>query len=1224
VKILRLRISNLNSLRGDWLVDFTAPPLSESGLFAITGPTGAGKTTILDAITLALYGRVARYGADPNPEHVMSQHTGSCSAEVEFACAKGRYRSVWQLRRARNKPGGKVQGAERKVILLPDEQVLTQRIDESNHLVGELTALDCDRFLRSVMLAQGDFAAFVKAKANERTELLERITGTAVYSEISVAVFRQAEAAGRIREDLLRQTNALQVLAEEVRAEKGKESASALARLEGLKTEIGLLEIRIQHGKEFLDCAEEGRRIEVELGRLAQERQSAAADLEALERHERAAPFIGRLAALDLLIDLQRRDSAKLAGLRGQLPELAETCAKATAAAVQAQMDLGRAELEEESLKPLWAEVARMDDDISRSRSVLKERGEVIQRNERALKQLGEELSLKQAELSTSQEEQRGLDCWLGEHAPDAEIAPSLTELRVAFERWKGYARQCADAGKEVASLTAERECHAKAAGAMVLATASLKEELEAKATALEKLRDGFSAMAAGKEVSGWEQDRDDAQARVTRLMEFQSTGKERAMASARSSALNQTLHGLANKAASLAAGVAGARKDVESSQALVVASRKALEALRLVQSYEEQRHGLVAGLPCPLCGATDHPYASPDALPSEGVSAAEVELARAERQLKGAQDVLTVLEKDQAGVSVEQKLAVSDLEAITRTVRDLQAKWAAQQTALGLGFDPPATAELAGLLRGEEKRLVDLKRRIEELRGLETAVREGERGKDKVAAELARRTAEKEKLDALVNHVGSNLLAAQDRLRAAEISMATSAGTFQACANRFGEGVADLAGAAASIARLQGRASDHAKKTGAKSAIEGTIRTSEATLAQLQKQAEAASSTLAASKTEGAAEQERLQRLLESRRDKFGQKSVSAEQQRSTELMRTRRKGLETARTASFTATRHHEQCLRQIADLEKDVRERELKMAADALTISGVAAEAGFASLDQLRQALLDEGRAKATAEMKRRLNDWAQSLRGRKEAADSRRAKLPAGAGEDATGLSTLKARLEACQSERGAVEKHLGALGEELRQDDERLKQRVEIADRISSANTEFKRWARLSGLIGSATGAAFSRFAQGLTMERLVALGNRHLVQLFPRYSMRSSRTAADDLELEIVDHYQADASRPMRSLSGGEGFLASLALALGLSELARGESAIESLFIDEGIGSLDADSLETAMAALENLQARGKTIGLISHVEAVKERIRTQIRVQKRAGGCSELIVVSV
>jgi exonuclease SbcC len=190
------------------------------------------------------------------------------------------------------------------------------------------------------------------------------------------------------------------------------------------------------------------------------------------------------------------------------------------------------------------------------------------------------------------------------------------------------------------------------------------------------------------------------------------------------------------------------------------------------------------------------------------------------------------------------------------------------------------------------------------------------------------------------------------------------------------------------------------------------------------------------------------------------------------------------------------------------------------------------------------------------------------------------------------------------------------------EDDRLKERYAgITASIETQNKEFARWAKLSALIGSADGRKFSRFAQGLTLARLADLANLHLVKLSDRYQILKSRTK--DLELLIVDGYQADVVRPMATLSGGESFLVSLALALGLSDLASRKVQINSLFIDEGFGTLDSDTLDVAISALENLQAKGKTIGIISHVEALKERIGTQIQLTKQPGGSSKIKVMS-
>ena len=165
------------------------------------------------------------------------------------------------------------------------------------------------------------------------------------------------------------------------------------------------------------------------------------------------------------------------------------------------------------------------------------------------------------------------------------------------------------------------------------------------------------------------------------------------------------------------------------------------------------------------------------------------------------------------------------------------------------------------------------------------------------------------------------------------------------------------------------------------------------------------------------------------------------------------------------------------------------------------------------------------------------------------------------------------------------------------------------------------WRRLRELIGSHDGSKFRRYAQGMSLDILTRHANRHLATLSDRYQIcRDDDQEA--LNLHIEDLHQAGTKRPMASLSGGESFLASLALALGLSDLAGRNVRIESLFIDEGFGSLDPDTLEVAIAALEGLRQDNKTVGVISHVDLLKERIGTQIAVEKRAGGVSTIRII--
>lgn len=213
--------------------------------------------------------------------------------------------------------------------------------------------------------------------------------------------------------------------------------------------------------------------------------------------------------------------------------------------------------------------------------------------------------------------------------------------------------------------------------------------------------------------------------------------------------------------------------------------------------------------------------------------------------------------------------------------------------------------------------------------------------------------------------------------------------------------------------------------------------------------------------------------------------------------------------------------------------------------------------------------------------------------------------------------LSLQLQQRDVDLSALMEHKGKVGEVLNQDDQLRMKHKEVAEQLESQQREYDRFHKLSVLIGSADGKKFSRFAQGLTLARLTELANRHLLQLSDRY--RILKSPEKDLDLQIIDAYQADVIRPMSTLSGGESFLVSLALALGLSDLASRKVQINSLFIDEGFGTLDAETLDVAITALENLQANGKSIGVISHVEALKERIGTQIQVTKQPGGSSRI-----
>ena len=196
-------------------------------------------------------------------------------------------------------------------------------------------------------------------------------------------------------------------------------------------------------------------------------------------------------------------------------------------------------------------------------------------------------------------------------------------------------------------------------------------------------------------------------------------------------------------------------------------------------------------------------------------------------------------------------------------------------------------------------------------------------------------------------------------------------------------------------------------------------------------------------------------------------------------------------------------------------------------------------------------------------------------------------------------------------------HIAGLRHKLSENRTALARIKEKQTLIDGQMKECRRWDNLHILIGSADGKKYRNFAQGLTFEMMVFNANQQLDKMTDRYLL--IRDTEQPLELNVVDKYQAGEIRSTKNLSGGESFIVSLALALGLSKMASRKVRVDSLFLDEGFGTLDEAALETALDTLANLQQNNKLIGIISHVPALKERISTRINILPASGGKSTI-----
>ncbi|TFW11707.1 exonuclease SbcC, partial [Massilia arenosa] len=270
-------------------------------------------------------------------------------------------------------------------------------------------------------------------------------------------------------------------------------------------------------------------------------------------------------------------------------------------------------------------------------------------------------------------------------------------------------------------------------------------------------------------------------------------------------------------------------------------------------------------------------------------------------------------------------------------------------------------------------------------------------------------------------------------------------------------------------------------------------------------------------------------------------------------------------------------------------------------ALTLDDIAAE---------RTALAAFGSAVAAAET---------VLAERRTQREQHQYTSPNSSAQSADTLSTL---IQTVAAEWQTLNDAVLAQRLQLAQDDQRLQATSAMQADIAAQQEVERRWARMSDLIGSADGKKFRNYAQQFTLDVLLGYANSHLQLLARRYRLeRLVSTTGPSLGLVVRDQDMGGEIRSVNTLSGGESFLVSLALALGLASLSSNRVRVESLFIDEGFGSLDAETLRVAMDALDGLQSMGRKVGVISHVQEMTERIAARILVQPAGGGLSMISV---
>ncbi|WP_298943808.1 AAA family ATPase [uncultured Psychromonas sp.] len=1224
MKILSLRFKNLNSLKGEWKIDFQDQAFQENALFVITGQTGAGKSTILDAICLALYQQTPRLDKlTQSKNELMTRGTGDCYAEVEFAVKGKGYRVYWSQKRARSHADGNLQAPICELTEI-DGQVLATKSSEVLKQVTDLTGLDFSRFTKSMLLAQGGFAAFLNASSGERAELLEELTGTEIYCEIAQYVYQQNKQIQAELTLLTEKSKVLSVLDEQQRIELN-------AEIKNLETEQKKLTVESQTLEKALNWLQENEKYDKAVAEQKLVVDSIEQQKNDFKNKEISLVRAEKSEKLTPLYESQQYALEQYDAIKTKILTIVEQ-EKANNIATEA--------LEEKQLQQLTnvkfqqQETAEKLDEINK---VLVPLDIAIKDKKEQRDTLQEDFLSKQKQvdlgLQSSIAEQQKIDDYqtqinsiqtaiqsqpyipaLSENLPSVSL--QLTQLDELNSKVVNLSQSFSEAEHKKQQLAASHLMADKELQTLLSSTSPIQAQLQQLTSEIENAANalpGVSLDNATLQLATLQSELKLLQSGLPLSEKIDHIEAELFKNNSDLTRLEATINDDKTQLQNLKQQGIQLGNDVTNTE-------KLLEQDEIIQSLSALQSKVEEGQPCPLCGSLEHPalanYQKLD-VPAHKFRLSELQQAlmaarSAYSELNG--QLKSKLQRLTETQTVHQELLNSKKEQLQR--------WFNHDYLKNYAYDASSSQVFIELIQGLEDKLVSSQQQIESFRALQQAHIDLDKQLQKISENQhqlsltqQQNAYEEKSVVEQINLLSEELTKAKGKAETLQLTITNTLPSELTNHSVMGRLLFEAPQQWISQATEQVNHYKAQLQSEQKIMESLTELTQKHQLAEqvLQQQKETVDDMTVKAKMLT----DQVDLLQLQRAQQFSDRTEQQLREQTNAKLLAAQAQLEAVNKELQTLTSSTQELKGERLQLNASEKQYEAESKQKVMQFEQALVASSFSDKTEYLKACLAPEVIKELIEQRQQLQDDVIKESTRLETLMSQLTHLKSVKLTDKTSQQ-VQADISGLASQQETHQKTYATKLGFLQSDDANKRKQKEIIKQQQEMQQSAQQWEMLNKLIGSADGAKFRTFAQGVTLDNLVYLANKEMANLHQRYQLQ--RNINQPLALQVIDLWQANAVRDVKTLSGGESFLVSLGLALALSNLVSHKTQIESLFLDEGFGTLDANTLEVALEALERLNATGKLIGVISHVDALKERISHQIHVTKGASaGFSQL-----